>query len=113
MNRKGFTLIELMIVVAIVGILAAVAIPQFAALVGRSQVNAERHKHGLPELTQQQYEKMYPAGPNHPPVDDTNTTSSNNSFSTTTTGSNVEVTCFARRINGSLFVDTTSCRANQ
>ena len=41
-NHKGFTLIELMIVVAVIGVLASIALPQYQQYVARSQF-AEAH----------------------------------------------------------------------
>ncbi len=40
MNKKGFTLIELVIVIVILGILAAVAVPKFAGLTKEAKISA-------------------------------------------------------------------------
>ena len=40
-NKKGFTIVELVIVIAVIAILAAVLIPTFSGIVRRAQISAD------------------------------------------------------------------------
>src|SRR5687768_3813539 len=67
LKKKGFTLIELMIVVAIIGILAAIAIPKFADLIRKSNEGATKGNLGAIRSAMSIYygdmEGIYPNDP--------------------------------------------------
>ena len=44
MNKKGFTIVELVIVIAVIAILAGVMIPTFSSIVTKAQESAEVQK---------------------------------------------------------------------
>src|SRR5271163_1216615 len=66
-KKSGFTLIELMIVVAIIGILAAIAIPKFAELIRKSSEGASKGNLGSIRSAMSIYygdmEGQYPSDP--------------------------------------------------
>ena len=54
-KQQGFTLIELMIVVAIIGILAAIALPQYQNYIARSQFSESHVMLGGARVAAQEY----------------------------------------------------------
>jgi len=58
-DQKGFTLIELMIVVAIIGILAAIAIPNFLKYQMKSKTSEAKVNMGAIRVSQESYKAEY------------------------------------------------------
>jgi type IV pilus assembly protein PilA len=61
MNRKGFTLVEVLIVVIIIGILAAIGIPQFAASIEKAKGGEARAGLGHIQTAEKVYFAEYEA----------------------------------------------------
>ena len=105
-KQQGFTLIELMIVVAIIGILAAIAIPAYQDYTRRAQVSEGLSlAAGVKTAVAESYlsENVWPADNTAAGLGAANTISGNHVTGVAVAGANVTVT-YGAPINGNLIL---------
>lgn len=104
MAQKGFTLIELMIVVAIIGILAAVALPAYQDYTARAQVSEGFTMTSGQKTTIAEYAQtngVYPTTATTPPVADLAVTGKYASSAVTTATGVITITMAAAGVAAS------------
>ncbi len=65
-NKKGFTLVELIIVLAVLGIIAAIAVPKFMGVQSQAKVDADK---ATAEVIQNAAELALASGADHNNID--------------------------------------------
>ncbi len=88
-NQKGFTLVELLIVIAIIGILAAIAIPQFSQYRARAYITACKSDAKNAYTAVQAYISDYPNAT--PPAETINPGQTGTTYSSVRASSNVTI----------------------
>jgi type IV pilus assembly protein PilA len=103
--QKGFTLIELMIVVAIIGILAAVALPAYQDYVARAQASEALVISQAAKVSITEYHQAngaYPTASTTPSLTDLAVTGTYSSVAVTSATGVIEVTMNSSGVNSAL-----------